>query len=360
MKPRTTHWCYLPVPQLYRLAAGRKRDLGRVSEMLEQFFGRPVVLLNSARTGLYLALAAYGLRPMDEVWVPPFLSQCVLNTVTRVCVPALHRSPRARAMILVHQWGYPQPTEKLLAVARENKLRVIEDCAFSMASTYRGERVGNFGDVAVFSFPKIFQMPMGGCLVTRDARVLEFARQYLRAHGSLAWNAVSALAQGTMTLTLGTRDGRMNSFFRRCNEALYSQYVYFPRPDKRACHLFPATLDDMNRTFEARRQNLARFRRQFAPGAYDPGLEADCDVVPYVVPYFGSPEVMEGVVSALRAIGVETGIYHFDVNRDMAAADYRKCVAVPVHQGIDAGRMEQICQAIATAAGGKMAAAGGG
>ncbi len=350
MSARLTQWCYLEPQRLWRLLGARAADIGRVQRSLEEYLGRPVVLLNAARTGIHLALRACGIGRTDEIWVPPYLSQCVLNTITQAAIPSLHCSPRARAMLVVHQWGYPQRMEELAAIARERGLMIIEDCAYSLGSTYRGRRIGEFGDAAVFSFPKMFPTILGGCLVSGQEDLLRFARAYVAEKRSFSWRLFSTAALIPMAMTLGTRDGRVNGFFRHINEACYSQYVYAPQPNKRAYRLFPDP-SRMQAAFAARRRNLSVFREHFVGRSYFADLEAESDVVPYVVPCFVPDAALATVVAVLRRRSVETDVYHFDVARNMAAADYRKCVAVPVHQGISEERMNEICETIATAAG---------
>jgi len=200
-----------------------------------------VVLLNSARTGIFLSLMAHGLTQQDEVWVPPFLSPCVLNAIARKPAPSLSLSGRTKAAVVVHQWGYPQRMERVQAAIAGRHLLVIEDCAFSFASTYRGRRVGCFGDAAVFSFPKVFPTVLGGCLVTGDERILSFAREYLKRQDRFAWRAFSSFAIFPMLHTLGTRDGMWNSFIRQVNAACYELYPEVGNPNPRVCRLFPRT-----------------------------------------------------------------------------------------------------------------------
>ncbi len=148
---RTTHYCYFEPRWIYKLLAGGRADVERVQEMLSEFFAKPVLLLNSARTGIHLALATHGVTRRDEVLVPPFLGECVLNTINRTGFPALEFSPRTRALLAVHQFGYPQKMENIVPFARAHGLLLIEDCAFSFLSSYSGYPAASYGDVAVFA-----------------------------------------------------------------------------------------------------------------------------------------------------------------------------------------------------------------
>jgi dTDP-4-amino-4,6-dideoxygalactose transaminase len=62
------------------------------------------------------------------------------------------RTPRTRAIVVVHLYGHPAALDEILAFARRHRLAVIEDCAQAHGARYRGRTVGSFGDAACFSF----------------------------------------------------------------------------------------------------------------------------------------------------------------------------------------------------------------
>jgi dTDP-4-amino-4,6-dideoxygalactose transaminase len=61
-------------------------------------------------------------------------------------------TPRTRAIMPVHFAGLPVDMERLYAIAGRHGLRVIEDAAHAIGSTWRGRRIGSFGDLVCFSF----------------------------------------------------------------------------------------------------------------------------------------------------------------------------------------------------------------
>jgi hypothetical protein len=331
---------------MYKLLAGRRRDVERVQAVLSEFFEKPVLLLNSARTGIYLAIAAHGVTRQDEVLVPPFLSECVLNTINRTGLPALQLSPRTKVLLAVHQFGYPQKMDRIINFARENRLLLIENCAFSFLSSYRGRPAGSYGDTAVFSFPKNFPTILGGCLVTEDTIVLDFAREYLKKQSGLIWAACSAMALLPTMFTYATDSGSLNHFARHLLEMCYSQFTNFPNPNPRVCRLFPASVAEMYDAIQRRKGNVEIVHRYFLGKGYPADLEGDSDVAAFVAPYFDAPEVLQKIVPALKKIGVETAIYHFDRKRNMLEPDYQECVPLPVHQGVTPSRMEEICRTV--------------
>lgn len=79
-------------------------------------------------------------------------------------------TPRTKAIVVVHLGGMPCDMEKILQIAKKNKLRVIEDCAHAHGTRYKGKRVGNWGDVGTFSFQasKVLTAGEGGAITCND------------------------------------------------------------------------------------------------------------------------------------------------------------------------------------------------
>ncbi|OGG61464.1 hypothetical protein A3I46_00775 [Candidatus Kaiserbacteria bacterium RIFCSPLOWO2_02_FULL_54_13] len=341
---------FLPPSQLYKLLGARRTDITRVESMLREYFGKPVVLLNAARTGVYLTLAAKGFKRTDEVLVPPYMPKCMLDTIAECAVPTLHVSPATKAILLVHQYGYPQKMDKVLTLARAHNLLVIEDSAASFGSTYRGQMVGNFGDVAIFTFPKALQTVLGGCLVTEDVEVLDFARAYLKKQDTLVWRCTGTLALLPHIFDVPTTAPWLRRIANHLVLVAYSQFKYFPNPNKRVCHLFPKTREEFMRQIEVRKRNLAIFRSYFAgTPAYPTAIEEDADVVPFFIPYFADYEQIPHLLRALALIGVESEQYHFDMNRDMFNSHYAPSIIVPVHQGLSEAQMRMVCSTLVRA-----------
>lgn len=92
---------------------------------------------------------------------------------------------RTRAIVPVHLYGAAVAMDPLLDFARRQRLRVVEDCAQSHGSTWRGRKTGTFGDIAAFSFypsKNLGAAGDGGACVTDDPALAERLRQ-LRNYG---------------------------------------------------------------------------------------------------------------------------------------------------------------------------------
>lgn len=161
------------------------------------------VSVNSATAGLHLALEALGIGPGDEVIAPTLTftataevarylgADAVLVDVDPVTLnmdPARVRAaitPRTKAIVPVHYGGLACDMDALLAIAREHGLKVVEDAAHALPTTWRGTLVGQLAsDVTVFSFyaNKTITTGEGGMAVTRDEALAQRMR-VMRLHG---------------------------------------------------------------------------------------------------------------------------------------------------------------------------------
>ena len=159
------------------------------------------VSTSSGTTALHLALASLGVGPEDEVIVPALTFVATANAVrytgaTPVFIDsepetwcmdpsALERArtPRTRAIIVVHIYGHPADMDPILSFSTKWGIPVIEDAAESHGALYKGRKVGAIGRMGVFSFygNKIITTGEGGMVVTDDEGLAERIR-FLRDH----------------------------------------------------------------------------------------------------------------------------------------------------------------------------------
>ncbi|MEI6828150.1 MAG: DegT/DnrJ/EryC1/StrS family aminotransferase [Desulfuromonadales bacterium] len=138
------------------------------------------IALANGTVALELALYALGIGPGDEVITTSrtFIASasCIVmrgatpvladvdpesqNITAETILP--HITSRTKAIICVHLAGWPCDMDPILALAREQGVKVIEDCAQAHGATYKGRPVGSLGDVAAFSFCQDKIMTTGG------------------------------------------------------------------------------------------------------------------------------------------------------------------------------------------------------
>lgn len=168
-----------------------------------------ILAVNSATSGLHLALESLGIGSGDEVITTPFTFVATLNTIVHtgakpvlvdVCLDTYNIDVRqiedaitdkTKAIMPVHFAGIPVDLDPIYAIAKKHNLRVIEDAAQAIGSKYQGKLIGGFGDTQVFSFHanKTITTGEGGCIATSDQELVKKAN-VLRFHGidREAWN----------------------------------------------------------------------------------------------------------------------------------------------------------------------------
>ncbi len=150
------------------------------------------VCVSSGTAALYLALAAMGVGPGDEVVVPSFVCAALLHAVAAAGaapVPAdidpetlnidpadahARLSRRTKAIIVPHMFGLPADLDRLAALG----VPLIEDCAQAIGGEQHGRALGSIGAAAVFSFyaTKVLATGEGGMVATASAALAERVR----------------------------------------------------------------------------------------------------------------------------------------------------------------------------------------
>jgi dTDP-4-amino-4,6-dideoxygalactose transaminase len=183
--------------------------LGREVEELERTLAAVVgakhaLGVSSGTDAILLSLMALGIGPGDEVICPSFTFFATAGCVARlgakpvfadscpVCFnlnvedAARRITPRTKALMPVHLFGQSADMDRVMAVARQHDLPVIEDAAQALSATYRGRLVGSIGDFGTFSFfpsKNLGGFGDGGLLVTNNDDLAARAR-IMRTHGA--------------------------------------------------------------------------------------------------------------------------------------------------------------------------------
>jgi perosamine synthetase len=162
----------------------------RFEERIAGLLGiRYAVATTSGTAAIFLALAALGIGPGDEVIVPDLTFIATANAVklsgaTPVLVDVSRNdfnidpervesaiNPRTRAIVPVHVSGRSANMTALLEIAARHSLHVVEDAAEALGSFVRTQALGTFGDAGCFSFSpnKTITTGQGGMVVTNNA-----------------------------------------------------------------------------------------------------------------------------------------------------------------------------------------------
>lgn len=166
---------------------------------------------------LHLALIALGIKAGDEVILPSVTFVATANAVRYVgatpifCdIESIERplisAPRieelitskTKAIMVMHYAGFPCDMDKIVQIARNFNLRIIEDACHGPLSEYKGRKLGTIGDVGCFSFfsNKNISTGEGGLVVTQSKEIYD-KLMLLRSHGMTSMSYVRAKGHAT-------------------------------------------------------------------------------------------------------------------------------------------------------------------
>ena len=158
--------------------------------------------LNSGTSALHASLLANSIGVNDEVIIPSFTFISTANSVINSGATPVFSdieeetlgldplyiskkiSSKSKAIIPVDYAGQSCKIFEIMEIAKENKIKVIEDAAESLGAKIKGRNVGSISDSAIFSFcgNKVITTGEGGAVVTNDKTVFEKIK-LIRSHG---------------------------------------------------------------------------------------------------------------------------------------------------------------------------------
>jgi len=191
---------------------------GPKTHLFEEEFAKYIgckyaVAVNSCTAALHISLAALGIVRGDEVITTPYTFISTVNVILQqgaipVFVdikpdtfninPDLIRekiNDKTKAIMPVHFAGQPCEMEKIMKIAKDNNLLVIEDAAHAISAEYEGIKIGTIGDATSFSFYPTKNMTTGeGGIVTTNDEELANKCKIWSLHGISkdAWKRYSA------------------------------------------------------------------------------------------------------------------------------------------------------------------------
>lgn len=193
------------------LSTGPK--VARFEDMFRKYMGTGYAMaLHSCTAGLHLAMIVSGLGRGDEIITTPMTFAATANVITHIGArpvfvdidkhtmnidPNLIEksiTKRTRAIIPVHFAGRPCDMDAIMSIAKKHHLLVITDAAHAIETVYKGQRVGNIGDMTVFSFyvTKNVCTGEGGMVTTNNKDWAEKVQMYgLHGMSKGAWHRYS-------------------------------------------------------------------------------------------------------------------------------------------------------------------------
>ncbi|MDO8493065.1 MAG: DegT/DnrJ/EryC1/StrS family aminotransferase [bacterium] len=259
----------------------------------------------------------------DQILVPQWLGDPVYMVMHEHCFPTTFMNEKVKGIMVYHQWGFPQDMDYIKKFCEDNKLFFIEDCAHTHESYYKGQRLGTFGESSFFSLGKFFSSVVGGSIYTQSDSIKKFIEEKFQEDDEkLSTEVFNRRHNFDVSST------QENVIELRRDYAVYSKLLKCPEYS-----LAISQQEVAGGAMLKRRAHYELYKKAFGGSKYLSDLIKE-DVVPWVVPLFFDEIKNKKVVSALRDAGIKTGVYHFDVNRNMFKPDFKECVPLPCHQGM--------------------------
>lgn len=170
---------------------------------LEKYLSKnvKVAALSAGTAALHLALIILGVKQGDEVICQSFTFSASANPIVyqgatpifvdsepdtwNICPNALEeaikdrisKGKKPKAIVVVHLYGMPAKMTEIMEISKKYEIPVVEDAAEALGSTYKGQKCGTFGDLAILSFNgnKIITTSGGGALVCKSLEQKEKA-----------------------------------------------------------------------------------------------------------------------------------------------------------------------------------------
>ena len=169
----------------------------------ERFNAKKSLLTTSGTTALEMAAILCGIKPGDEVILPSFTFSSTATAFVLVGAKLVFVdirpdtmnideskieaaiTTRTRAIVAVHYAGVACEMDTIMDIAHRHDLKVIEDAAQGVMSTYKGRSLGTIGDFGCYSFheTKNYSMGEGGAILVNDASCVERA-EIIREKGT--------------------------------------------------------------------------------------------------------------------------------------------------------------------------------
>jgi dTDP-4-amino-4,6-dideoxygalactose transaminase len=323
-----------------------------------------IMAVTSGTAALHLAVQAVA-PPGCEVLVPSLTFVASFQAVSAAgCVPVAcdahedsatidlkdaetHITPRTRAIMPVHYASNPFGLDACYDFARKHKLRVIEDAAHAFGCSYKGRRIGSFGDIVCFSFDGIKNITCGegGCIVTSDPEAIRYCRDA----------RLLAVQNDTQARYAGARSWDFD----------VTEQGYRYHMSNIMAAIGRVQLRRLENEFAPQRMRLAAIYRERLADLPDLAFfrnEPEAVIIPHIMPVRVLHGRRDALQAALAEAGIPTGI-HYKPNHLLTRYGggqaslpvterlYRELMTLPLHPGLSESEVEQVCATLRNALG---------
>lgn len=335
--------------------------VNKLEKQWSDFVGvKTAIALNSATAALHLAVKSFNFPKGKKVLVPSMTFSATASAILyEGLIPVFVDSNKHTlgmdiedlknkydedcvAVMPVHFCGHPVEMEILVPWAREKGLKVIEDCAHTSGSMYKGKPLGGWGDVGCFSFEekKLMTTGDGGMIVSNDESVLKDMK-------AMRWVGIDKDNWKTAQSYLDVNKDAYHWFY----ELNILGYKYNMNDLAASIGLVQLKkLPEMNK------------KRSSIIDKYIEGIK-ECTTIKTIVPYdtdkyvyqmFGiRTENKEDLILYLKSNGIATGCHYTPLTMqplfkpyaskcNIAESEYEKMITLPLHSDLTNEEVEYV------------------
>lgn len=328
----------------------------------EMLFAKHAVSMSNCTDALHLALRALDIGEGDEVICPSLTFVASVNSIRYVGATPVFcdiksaehinidiekikqvLTPKTKAIMVVHIAGFACEMDEIMALARENNLKVIEDACHGPLSEYKGKKLGTIGDIGCFSFfsNKNISTGEGGMIVTDDSG-LEKKIRLLRSHGmtTMSYQRAKGHATAYDVVELG----------------------YNFRMDDIRASIGIVQLKKLENDLRERQKVRSRYIEYLSgvKGVSIPFQDNTEFVSNYIMPVVlkdSSVEKRDAVRDKLHAAGIQTSVHYPAIHRFSIYKDYPAhlpvteyvCdneITLPMYASLSSGDVEFVCSTL--------------
>jgi dTDP-4-amino-4,6-dideoxygalactose transaminase len=196
---------------------------------------------------ILIAIKALGIKPGDEVITTAFswiaTSAAITMAGGRVVFCDIEKNgfnidvelikkkitKKTVGIIPVHLYGYSADMQKIMNIAKQQKLWVVEDCAQAHLAAIKGKKVGNFGNFGTFSFfpgKNLGALGDAGCLVTNDKNLAQKARLFAN-HGGKGLHFLEGINSRLDSIQASFLNIKYKYLYRDTKKRIQNANIYF-------------------------------------------------------------------------------------------------------------------------------------
>ena len=328
---------------------------------IEKYLGtksKSCCCVNSGTSALQLAIESVT-KPGDYVIVPSFTYVATYQAISASgCIPIScdvkedsflldledvkkRINSKCKALVYVHYASNPGNLEELYSFGRKNKIRIIEDAAHSFGCSYKGEKIGSFGDITCFSFDGIKNITSGegGAILTKDEKVLSFARDA----------RLLGVVKDTNKRYLGERSWDF--------DVKHQGYRFHMSNIFAAIGLIQ--LGRLDNEFATKRKMLQKLYKKLLSNNLKITFQAtndDSDIIPHIMPIRISDDNRDKIFNILKSNNIGAGLhykpnhlltyYNKKISLKITEILYQEIISLPLHPGLSEDDVKRISNII--------------